>query len=247
MNTLFHRIAVSSLCLCMLASMTAQAHGIWFAQRSTQLALIYGVGADDLDAVKRHPLINNIAGYDASGQPVPTTLRVTENLLLVDSDGQPAVVAALLDNGNWSKTPEGKWLKKGKDEVPNAIVSEHTYKYAVHLRSPLSAPLAALPGHTLQIVPIKTELPALAGESLKLRILYKGKPVAGAEVLRDFVNDPDAKPIKSAKDGSVTIKVRNQGLNVVVAVLKTPPTEAHKVNQDEHLATLSFVLAHKPE
>lgn len=35
----------------------ADAHGIWFAQRARQLALIYGVGADDLDAVKRLPLI----------------------------------------------------------------------------------------------------------------------------------------------------------------------------------------------
>jgi hypothetical protein len=31
----------------------ADAHGIWFAQRARQLALVYGVGADDLDAVKR--------------------------------------------------------------------------------------------------------------------------------------------------------------------------------------------------
>ncbi|MBJ7375941.1 MAG: DUF4198 domain-containing protein, partial [Sphingobium sp.] len=33
-------------------AMPASAHGIWFAQRARQLALIYGVGADDLDAVK---------------------------------------------------------------------------------------------------------------------------------------------------------------------------------------------------
>ena len=32
-------------------SIPAQAHSIWFAQRARQLALIYGVGADDLDAV----------------------------------------------------------------------------------------------------------------------------------------------------------------------------------------------------
>jgi nickel transport protein len=247
MNILVKHVAIASLCMGMLATTTAQAHGIWFAQRSTQLALIYGVGADDLDAVKRQPLISGINGYDAAGQPVATTLRATENLLLVDSEGQPAVVAALLDNGNWSKTPEGKWHKKGKDEVPNAIVSEHTYKYAVHLRSPLSAPLAPLPGHTLQIVPVKTALPLLAGEPIKLRVLYKGKPVAGAEVYWDYVNDPDGKTVKSAADGTVTIKVRNQGLNVVVAVLKTPPGEPNKVNLDEHLASLSFVLAHKPE
>ena len=35
----------------------AQAHGIWFAQRSDDLALIYGEGGDDLNAAKRLPLI----------------------------------------------------------------------------------------------------------------------------------------------------------------------------------------------
>jgi hypothetical protein len=48
----------------------ADAHGIWFAQRARQLALIYGVGADDLDAVKRLPLINAVKGFDAQGLPV---------------------------------------------------------------------------------------------------------------------------------------------------------------------------------
>ena len=32
-------------------SIPAQAHGIWFAQRAKQIGLIYGVGADDLDAL----------------------------------------------------------------------------------------------------------------------------------------------------------------------------------------------------
>ena len=34
-----------------LAASSAGAHGIWFAQRANQIAMIYGVGSDDLDAV----------------------------------------------------------------------------------------------------------------------------------------------------------------------------------------------------
>ena len=49
----------------LIATSAADAHGIWFAQRATQLALIYGVGADDLDSVKRLPLIKSVSGYDA--------------------------------------------------------------------------------------------------------------------------------------------------------------------------------------
>src|SRR5688572_25213177 len=110
----------------LIATSAAHAHGIWFAQRATQLALIYGVGADDLDSVKRLPLIEKVAGYDAQWKPIPTELRVAGPLLLVDSEGEPVVVAAVLQNGIWSKTPDGEWLKKGRDEVPNATISEKT-------------------------------------------------------------------------------------------------------------------------
>jgi nickel transport protein len=248
MNKLHRTTALATLtAAAMLFSTAAQAHGIWFAQRSGELALIYGEGADDLDVVKRQPLITATTAYDASGTPVPTALEVSGRLLLVDTKEKPAIVAAVLDNGTWSKTPEGKWLKKGKNEVSGALTSGHNFKYAVHLRSPLNGPLPPLPGHTLQIVPIESTLPEKLGQDLRLRVLYKGKPVAGALVLSDFVNDPDAKPIESGADGSVALKVRNQGLNVITAVLATSPEDPVKTDKVEHLASLSFVLAHAPE
>lgn len=229
------------------AGSLAQAHGIWFAQRGKQLALIYGVGADDLDAVKRLPLVQSVAGYDADLAPVPTSLRAAGPIPLVDSEGQPAVVTAVLFNGIWSKTPDGEWIKKGRDEVPNAVIAEKNYKYAVHISSQISAPLPNFPDQTLQIMPVAKALPAKMGESLKLRVLYHGKPAARARVLSDFLNDPDARPVRTGKDGTVTIKVRNQGLNVITAIFDGPSDEPTKADKMEHLATLSFVLPHAPE
>ncbi|WP_395408268.1 DUF4198 domain-containing protein [Pseudoduganella sp. UC29_106] len=241
------KIAIAALVAAGLAAGSVQAHGIWFAQRATQLAFLYGVGADDLDSLKRLPQVTSMAGYDASGKAVPTKLEPDGRLVLVNLENQPAVVAAVLDNGTWSKTPDGKWHKKGKDEVPTAVVSERTWKYAVHLRAPLSAPLAPLPDQVLQVVPVEAKLPAMLGEPIKLRVLYKGKPIAGAKVLHDWVNDPDGAPVLSDKDGNVTLKVRNQGLNVIVAIYESEPDQPKKYNRVEHLASLSFVLPHAPE
>jgi nickel transport protein len=240
-------LAALALFACALATSAAQAHGIWFAQRATQLALLYGIGSDDLDSVKRLPLVRSIAGYDAEWKPIPTTLRVAGPLLLVDSESQPTVVAAVLFNGIWSKTPEGEWLKKGRDEVPNATTSEKNFKYAVRIVGPLSTPIPPLPGQTLQIIPVDATLPVLMGKPLKLRVLFQGKPVAGARVMWDWLNDPDGKPVKTAADGTVTVKVRNQGLNVITAIFDGPSDEPTKADKMEHLATLSFVLPHAPE
>ena len=224
----------------------ADAHAIWFAQRSKQLAFIYGVGADDLDAVKRLPLVRSVTGYDAQYKPVPTKLRVAGPMVMVDSDSPTTIVTAVMFNGIWSKTPDGEWVKKGKDEVPNAVISEKNFKYAVYLNGPIGAPLPAFPDQVVQIIPAE-KIPEKMGEPLKVRVLFQGKPVAGARVIADLVNDPDAERLVTGADGTVTIKVRNQGLNVVNAVYDGPSDEPAKASKMEHEATLTFVLQHAPE
>jgi hypothetical protein len=228
-------------------AVAAHAHGIWFAQRATQLALIYGIGGDDLDSVKRQPLVAGVAAYGADWGPIPAKLRVAGPLLLVDTDSQPTIVTAVLENGIWSKTPDGEWVKKGKDEISNATISERTVKYTVAIRGPLSSQIPSLPDQTLQIIPVGTAMPTEIGKPLKFHLLFKGKPVKGAEIIDDYVTDPDVKPIKTAADGSATIKVRNQGLNVVAATYVGPADDPKKVDRVEYRATLSFVLPHAPE
>ena len=52
------------------APAAAGAHAIWFAPRATKTGLIYGVGADDLDMVKRLGLVRSVSGFDAHLKPV---------------------------------------------------------------------------------------------------------------------------------------------------------------------------------
>ncbi|WP_439894275.1 DUF4198 domain-containing protein (plasmid) [Ralstonia sp. 25C] len=246
MRTLGKLTVMASVIASLGAVNMARAHGIWFAPRSNELALIYGVGADDLDAVKRQPKIKAVAAYDENGKEEPMQLTPHGSLLVVKAEKEPAIVTAVLDHGPWSKTPDGEWYNKGKDEVPDATISEHTFKYAVHLRR-LNVVPPLLPAHKLQIVPMVKPLPEKMGQKLVVRVLYEGKPVQGALVQPDYVTDPDSKPLKTSADGIATIKVRNQGLNVVAATLTTPPANPVQTNRDEYLATLSFVLPHQPE
>lgn len=226
---------------------TAQAHAIWFAERGTQLALIYGVGADDLDIVKRLPLVKDPTGYDAQWQKVPTTLRASGPVVVVDSEAPITAATAWIDYGMWTKTPDGEWHKKGRDEVPTAIFAERTMKYAVHLEGASAKGLPAFPDQTLQIIPVEDAIPQKIGDPIKLRVLYRGKPVADAAVFHDFVNDPDQTPAKTAADGTVTINVRNQGHNVIGAILFGPSDQPTKYDRIEYRATLSFTLPHLPE
>ncbi|TVV74585.1 DUF4198 domain-containing protein [Sphingomonas solaris] len=239
---------VSALMLAGLvtAAVPADAHGIWFASRAKQPALIYGIGADDLDAVKRQPLVEKISAFDASFQPIPAVLRVSGPVLYVDAESQPTLLAAVLNNGTWSKMKDGEFVKKGRDEAPDAVLSEKTMKYAVGVQGPLTAAIPPLPGQSLQIVPVGA-IPEKLGAPLTYKVLFMGKPVAGARLINDMINDPDAKEVATKADGTVTLPVRNQGLNVIRAVYDGPADDRKKVDRIEYTATLSYTLAHAPE
>lgn len=240
-------VTALTVALQMALTPIALAHGIWFAQRSGELALIYGHGAEDLDMMKRYDKVANISAFDAAGAPAKTALRKTDHLALVDLSAKPAIVAAVLDNGYWSKGADDKWVNKGKDEVPGAKESGRYIKYSVFLKEPLAKPLGALPGQVLQIVPVAAKLPHHMNEAMTVRVLFNGKPAVGAKVIRDYVTDPDQKPVLTGKDGTVTLRVRNQGLNVIAASFDAPPDDAAKATKNGLHATLAFVLKHAPE
>lgn len=229
-----------------LPTAAADAHGIWFEQRAKQLVIVYGIGADDLETVKRLPMMEKIKAYDADYQPIAASTRAFGPAVVVDTDAQPTVAAAVLPYGVWSRVGDGEFEKKTLQEMPEATVSTKNMKYAVSIQGPLTKPLAALPDQTLQIVPVG-EIPAMLGSPLKYQVLYMGKPIAGARMINDMINDPDAKEQMTGADGTLTMPVRNQGLNVIRAVYDGPSDQPKLYKQIEHLATLSFVLPHKPE
>lgn len=229
-----------------LAPTFAQAHGIWFAQRAKQIAIIYGIGADDLQSVKRLPGMENVQAWDADLNPVNAQLRTDGSLVVDDTDAPPSIVSVVLQNGTWTWLPDGEIVRKNKNEVPNGTKTETTIKYAVSIQGPLTKPLPLIPAQPLQIVP-DGKIPEKLGEPLTYRVTWKGKPVHGAGVINDMVNDPDAVAVTTKTDGTVTFPVRNQGLNVIRAVYVTPTDNPVKTDSYEHTATLAFTLPHKPE
>jgi hypothetical protein len=222
------------------------AHGIWFAQRANQLALIYGMGADDLDLVRRVGQLEGVAAYDVDYRIMKAEIRIAGPLVVVDASEQPTLVVAVLQNGIWSKMEGGEFERKTLEEMPGAAVSERTIKYAVTVQGRLKSEVPSLPGQTLQIIPVG-KIPEKLGASMIYRVLFSGKPIAGAHVINDMVNDPDAVPASTRDDGTVTLPVRNQGLNVIRAVYFGPSDEPRKYKRIEHTATLAFTLAHEPE
>lgn len=239
-------LCVGTVVAAMALPMAADAHGIWFAQRAKQTALIYGIGSDDLDMVRRLPQVESLTAYDAEYRPITVAARVAGPIVLVDADAQPTLLAATMPYGIWSRVGNGEWEKKSLLEMPNATASQHSVKYSVAIVGPLTKPIPALPGHDLQIVPVGA-IPQTLGAPLTYRVLYKGAPLAGVGMINDMINDPDAKEVRTGPDGTVTMPVRNQGLNVIRAVYNGQSDKPTLYSTIEYTATLAFTLPHAPE
>lgn len=239
---MFKKLGIMSALL--VTCCNAYAHGIYFAERVQETALVYGVGADDLKIVKRLPKISTFESFDEKWHPEDAELKVNGPMVFVEGDHE--AVAAVMKNGIWSRTPDGEWIAAGRDEVPNAELSEETIKYAVFLRGPLRK-VPKLDSQVLQIIPTGNSFPLLLGKKQTYQVLFKGKPIQGAMVKADFINDTDAEATLSDKNGMVTLPVRNQGLNVVVATFNAPTDRPKIIDKFELLATLSFILPHEPE
>lgn len=252
------RFVAFAAALCSLSPASAvRAHAVWIAERAvgsstttgetlTGLAVTFGDGSQESDPLKRQKLITSVAGYDSDYRSLPAALHAAGPLLLFDSVKPATVETLAVDYGVWSKTPDGEWHNAGKDQVAKALESEHNYKYAVHLSGPVTKRLPLFPDQVIQIIPLGP-IPQQMGKPLKVRVYFKGRPLAGALIQPDEPTDPDDPGLKTARDGTATVHVRNQGLNVVVATFDAPSDQPKKYNQMEYKGTLSFVLPHAPE
>jgi hypothetical protein len=87
----------------------------------------------------------------------------------------------------------------------------------------------------------------LGGKIALITGATSGIGLASAMVFAGEGAAPDAKETVTGVDGTVTMLVRNQGLNVIHAVYDGPSDNPAKYRNVEHAATLSFTLEHKQE
>lgn len=97
-------------------------------------------------------------------------------------DDGHTLLAVRYDNGYWIKTADG-YRNATKREVPDALDSLWSMKFGKALTGP-GAPWAKVLGHDLEIVPLSDPFTVGVGQTLRVRVLFRGKPLAGGKVER---------------------------------------------------------------
>jgi nickel transport protein len=212
----------------------ALAHDLWLEPRGEVLVLRYGHrGGEplDLDAAKVKAI--SCRNGRAAATDVRAASKASPKELHTPSLCD--VASALLDGGFWSLTPDGE-RNLPRNQVPDAVRSWRSKQWAkwIDVRSPSAGePL----GDELEILPVGDLSRVRQGDKATFRVLWQGKPVAGAVLAIDHrpLGETDA-------EGACRVKVRASDVESVSATLKRPlgTPEADTLTAE---ASLTFEVA----
>ncbi|WP_051242786.1 DUF4198 domain-containing protein [Stappia stellulata] len=216
---------------------SAQAHGIWLAERWGEIAIVYGHGASDdpYDPAK----ISTVQALDEEGKRLSVEVSARKNHALLAAEDKAAVVLVDFDNGFYTEGADGKWVNLPRSKVPGARKAGRYLKHTLAIRH-LHGDMPKLPQQDLQIVPLSNPTELSAGKTLRLRVLYKGKPLSGVALIPDYVNMSGEKQGTTDDAGEIDLTVRNDGLNVIALSHGAPLEDDPDADTVEHFATLSF-------
>ena len=129
--------------------------------------------------------------------------------------------------------------------VPGALDSFWSAKFAKALTG-AGAPWSTVLGHELEIVPLGDPAAAKPGQSVRVRLLFRGRPLAGAQVERGdgltVMKEEDIPRFPTDGDGITVIPMVKPG-RVLLAVdhRATPSLTPDLAATDLFNATLWFV------
>jgi uncharacterized GH25 family protein len=208
------------------------------AERWGELGVVYGHGAGD-DPYEPARVVEALAIAE-DGAATPVAIESREKHAVLKPEGEPAAIALTFDNGYWTEKTDGKWVNEPKDKVADAKAAGHYIKNSLSLLHAHDT-LPAFPKQDLQIVPLDNPIGRKAGDPIRLRVLHAGKPLAGAVVTLDYVNQAGLKSDPTDADGEVVVAIRNDGLNVLAVDHSVPLENDPKADTIGYAATLSFV------
>ena len=215
----------------------ADAHGVYFANRFDQKALVLGEGP--LDNAYDPACVQRIDAYDVNFQPT-TVERVDgeKNITIVPGDDL-GVTATFFDYGYFAKTTDGQVIPtRDYSNIENLVSVTHARKYNVHYWSEAVKP-GGLYNVPIQIVPSVNPLTLRRGDTLELRIYKDGQPYANAPVIADVIGNL-ASEMQADANGYVSVRVANNGLNVIGVEVAFPTADPNV--KEKVFSSLSFIL-----
>ena len=216
---------------------TVDAHGVFFANRLDQKALVLGEGP--LDNAYDPACVQRIDAYDVNFEPTTVERVDAGNHVTIVPDDDLGVTATFFDYGYFAKTTDGQVIPtRDYASVENLKAVTYARKYNVHYWNEAVKP-GGLYNVPIQIVPAVNPLTLRRGDTLRLRIYKDGQPYANAPVIADVLGDLTTE-MNADANGYITVRVANNGLNVIGVEVGFPTDDP--IVTEKIFSSLSFII-----
>lgn len=206
-------LAATALALAHLGS--AQAHNVWLeADASGGYLVQFGGHEGQLETYPADKL-KSVQAFDRRGRKIDVAVEPKPDGVRVKPERQAALLAAHFDNGFFSKTEGGTMVNKPMTENPGATSGVHALKYHKTIIQWGVIAKQEL-GQQFEIVALTADTPH-AGQPLRVRVLFEGKPIAG---IRLSLGEKGA-AVTTAADGTATVTPA-AGNNQLLAIRRVP-------------------------
>jgi uncharacterized GH25 family protein len=232
---------------------SASAHDVWLTftgEPSSRRAIVNYGHPDDRPPAFADKVVDLMA-ITAKGRTSllkGLELKTEKGVTVVETkpfaDDKHALLAARYDNGFWIKLADGTYRNATKRLVPDAPDSMWSVKFAKALTG-ADAPWDTVLGQGLEIVPLSDPAKATVGQTLRVKVLFQGTPLAGAEVERGdgvtVVAEKDIPRFTTDAEGVASVPLVRIGPHLLVIDHKvTPSASPDQANADLFNATLWF-------
>jgi nickel transport protein len=218
------------------------AHNIWVEKKDGKFVVLYG----HVDKNKFEPIepakVKETKGFDKNGKDLTVKIVQDKDRLSISPAKDLAAVTLLFDGGFVVKTTEGyKHISKreAKEYVESMqyIESIHSMEFSKTLfawNSRFSEPL----GMRFEIVPLKNPFDVKIGGPLPIKVLFGGKPFAGASIKVKGYGKETATELVANKEGIAEVVIEKPGVQIITASYKIPL----KDNPDADFLSLSTAM-----
>ena len=145
-----------------------------------------------------------------------------------------------------SKTPEG-YKRKSKKELSDAISCRHVEFFAkaiFYAEKPGGSAYKTVLEHAIEMIPQKDPCLLKTGDYLPIKVMFKGKPLAGEFVYATYVGFSTREEFpftaKTNADGIVNIRIVQPGIWWVKIPLKKVREDKSECDVDQYATILTF-------
>jgi uncharacterized GH25 family protein len=250
----FLTLALTALLIFPLSS---QAHMFWLltdrdspkVNEAVQVEIGFGHKFPRDEEIKAERL-GSIKCVGPDGREVALKKISTIRYELVPSQKGVYVIAAQVVPGFVSRTPKG--MKLGtKKEVPDANLCfrfDMAGKTLINVGAPKQG-FNRRAQSTLEIMPLKNLSTLKVGKTLPIRVIFQGKPLAGAKVEFTHEQADPQKPFaflgKTDAQGEIQVKLDKPGRWLLVASHKTPYNNPEECDENSYRASLTWRVRKK--